>query len=71
MKYRLSRNIKRTGKEQRRLALVCGMLILAASAAHAGKKEAAKNSDDLPVAQADPVVDIELLTWPEIYKAIH
>ena len=71
MKYRLSRNIKRTGKEQRRLALVCGMLILAASAAHAGKKEAAKNSDDLPVAQADQVVDIELLTWPEIYKAIH
>jgi len=29
------------------------------------------NAQDLPPAQAQPVVDIELLTWPEIYKAIH
>jgi creatinine amidohydrolase len=30
-----------------------------------------KKNEDLPSAQADPIVDIELLTWPEIYKAIH
>jgi creatinine amidohydrolase len=30
-----------------------------------------KKSDDLPSAQSDPIVDIELLTWPEIYNAIH
>ena len=40
------------------------------STASAGSK-ATKKSEDLPSAQADPVVDIELLTWPEIYKAIH
>ena len=51
---------------------VAGLLLLStfaltASAAHA----AGKRTDELPSAQSDPVVDIELLTWPEIYKAIH
>lgn len=44
--------------------------ILVVSTSYAADK-AARKSEDLPSAQADPVVDIELLTWPEIYKAIH
>ena len=42
-----------------------------ASTAYAAAKGAGKKSEDLLGAQADPIVDIELLTWPEIYKAIH
>jgi creatinine amidohydrolase/Fe(II)-dependent formamide hydrolase-like protein len=53
------------------LALVLSTLVLASSAANAANKAAGKPSEDLPSAQSDPVVDIELLTWPEIYKAIH
>ena len=44
---------------------------LIVSTAHAAAKASDMKSEDLPSAQADPVVDIELLTWPEIYKAIH
>lgn len=43
---------------------------LIASTAYAASK-VTKRNEDLPSAQSDPVVDIELLTWPEIYKAIH
>jgi creatinine amidohydrolase len=43
---------------------------LVASTAYAADK-ANKKNEGLPSAQADPVVDIELLTWPEIHKAIH
>jgi creatinine amidohydrolase/Fe(II)-dependent formamide hydrolase-like protein len=39
--------------------------------ANAADHNASKKSQDLPAPQDQPVVDIELLTWPEIYKAIH
>ena len=47
------------------------MLVGATMDAYAAGKKNAQKSQDLPAAQADPVVDIELLTWPEISKAIH
>lgn len=59
-----ARFVYRTGT----LALV---LTLTAGTVHAAGKGAPKKAEDLPSAAADPVVDIELLTWPEIYKAIH
>jgi creatinine amidohydrolase/Fe(II)-dependent formamide hydrolase-like protein len=68
---------KRFAKTRRRLGKVSGLFVLlsavtiAASVANAADKSAGKRSDDLPAAQDQPVVDIELLTWPEIYKAIH
>lgn len=51
--------------------LLLSTVVLAASPSYAADKAAGKRTDDLPSAQSDPVVDIELLTWPEIYKAIH
>jgi creatinine amidohydrolase len=68
---------ERFAKTRRRLGKVSGFFLLlsavavAASVADAADKSAGKRSDDLPAAQDQPVVDIELLTWPEIYKAIH
>jgi creatinine amidohydrolase/Fe(II)-dependent formamide hydrolase-like protein len=58
-----------------RIALSAIVLLSAfvttARVAYAADKTAGKRSEDLPAAQDQPVVDIELLTWPEIYKAIH
>jgi creatinine amidohydrolase len=54
-----------------RLSVLSLAVTLTASTAHAANKGKSAKSEDLPGAQADPVVDIELLTWPEIYKAIH
>jgi creatinine amidohydrolase len=53
------------------LVILLSVFAIAADTAQAVAKGAGKRSEDLPGAQADPVVDIELLTWPEIYKAIH
>jgi creatinine amidohydrolase/Fe(II)-dependent formamide hydrolase-like protein len=53
-----------------RLTALALSATLIVSTAYAADK-ASKRTEDLPSAQADPVVDIELLTWPEIYKAIH
>lgn len=69
--YRKSTKTNGTNKEIARLIILLTTLALTAGTAHAAAKGAGKKSDDLPSAQADPVVDIELLTWPEIYKAIH
>jgi creatinine amidohydrolase len=44
---------------------------IASNLASAEGKASGKKSEDLPPAEAAPVVDIELLTWPELYKAIH
>jgi creatinine amidohydrolase len=54
-----------------RLSVLSLAVTLTASTAHAAGKGKNAKSEDLPGAQANPVVDIELLTWPEIYKAIH
>jgi len=51
-------------------AFTLAIITLITGTAHAAGK-AGRKSEDLPSAQSDPVVDIELLTWPEIYKAIH
>ena len=51
--------------------ILLGVLGLTTRAVDAAAKGTGKKTEDLPSAQADPVVDIELLTWPEIYKAIH
>jgi creatinine amidohydrolase len=58
----------------RRIFLLSALTLTAtfiASTAHAAIKAASTKGDKLPSAQSDPVVDIELLTWPEIYEAIH
>jgi creatinine amidohydrolase len=65
---RASREIARHAILLSALALT---VTLTVSTAHAAAKAVGKKTEDLPSAQADPVVDIELLTWPEIYKAIH
>ena len=52
------------------LLAVTVLISLTKDAAAVGKKSSSPH-EDLPPAQADPVVDMELLTWPEIYKAIH
>src|SRR5580698_523616 len=51
--------------------ILLSVLGLTTRAVDAAAKGTGKKTEDLPSAQADPVVDIELLTWPEIYKAIH
>jgi len=61
---------RRIGKVPILLTLL-GTFAITASVASAADKAAGKRSEDLPSAQDQPVVDIELLTWPEIYKAIH
>jgi len=53
-----------------RIALV-GVLVMSASAGFAGDRTVDKKPERIPTAHAKEVVDIELLTWPEIYKAIH
>lgn len=53
------------------LAILLSTFAITASTSHAAAKGAGKKSEALTSSQADPVVDIELLTWPEIYKAIH
>jgi creatinine amidohydrolase/Fe(II)-dependent formamide hydrolase-like protein len=53
-----------------RLSIWALSVCLVAGTSYAADKST-KRSEDLPGPQADPVVDIELLTWPEIYKAIH
>jgi creatinine amidohydrolase len=58
------------GRTAMRLGTFTLAATLVATTAWAADK-ANKKSEGLPGAQADPVVDIELLTWPEIYKAIH
>jgi creatinine amidohydrolase len=65
-----TKTTSRIGKVPIFLTLL-GAFAIAASAASAADKSAGKRSEDLPSAQDQPVVDIELLTWPEIYKAIH
>src|ERR1700735_3213419 len=65
--YRKSAKTKGASREIASLVILLSALVLTESAVDA----VAKGADDLPSAQADPVVDIELLTWPEIYKAIH
>ena len=47
--------------------LLLAVLATSLSPAHA----ASRKSQDLPPPQAQPIVDIELLTWQEIHKAIH
>ena len=51
--------------------ILLSVLAIILTTTHAAGKATIKKSEDLPGAQVDPVVDIELLTWPEIYKAIH
>jgi len=68
---RKSTKTKSANREIARLVILLSALALTASTAYAATKAAGKRGEDLPSAQADPVVDIELLTWPEIYKAIH
>jgi len=68
--HRFTKTKLRSGKASAFLALL-STLAIAASTAYAADKSASKRSQDLPAAQDQPVVDIELLTWPEIYKAIH
>lgn len=58
-------------KQTAGLVLLLATVALAMNSAQAATKTAGKRTDDLPGAEADPIVDIELLTWPEIYKAIH
>ena len=62
-------------KSMKRYVILSSALALAtvstACTTYAAAKGKNVKSEDLPSAQADPVVDIELLTWPEIYKAIH
>jgi len=73
--YLKSARTSRASREIARHAILLSALALAVtltvSTAHAATKAVGKKTKDLPSAQADPVVDIELLTWPEIYKAIH
>ena len=73
--YLESTRTKSLSRESARRVLLLSALMLTATfiagTAHATTKATGKKSEDLPSAQADPVVDIELLTWPEIYKAIH
>jgi creatinine amidohydrolase len=59
-----------TGKASRLIVLLSAFAITSGIANASGKTGGSK-SEDLPPAEANPVVDIELLTWPEIYKAIH
>jgi creatinine amidohydrolase len=49
--------------------MLSAMAILLSAANAAGKTPA--KSENLPAAETAPIVDIELLTWPELYKAIH
>jgi creatinine amidohydrolase len=73
MHHESRETMSRTGAIARRVIRVSALTLAAtllAGTAHAADK-ASKRSEDLPGAQSDPVVDIELLTWPEIYKAIH
>ena len=69
--FRKLTQTKIVGGRSAGFAILLSAAMLTASAADATAKGAGKRSEDLPSAQADPVVDIELLTWPEIYKAIH
>lgn len=73
MKIESHRVKKQINKAPRLVAgvLAATALIGLANDARAVGKKSAPSREDLPPAQADPVVDIELLTWPEIYKAIH
>lgn len=61
-------NTKTTRKQIAGIVLLLSTLALIPDALAKG---AGKRPDELPAAQSDPVVDIELLTWKEIYKAIH
>jgi creatinine amidohydrolase len=69
--YRKSVRAKDASREIARLAILLSALVLTAGAVNAAGNASGKKTEDLPSAQSDPVVDIELLTWPEIYKAIH
>ena len=73
--HRKSAKMQSTNIEIARHVILLSALALAAtlttSTAHAASKGKSARTEDLPSAQSDPVVDIELLTWPEIYKAIH
>jgi creatinine amidohydrolase/Fe(II)-dependent formamide hydrolase-like protein len=69
--YRKSAKTKDAAREIASVVIVLSVLVLTASAVDAAAKGTGKKTEDLPSVQADPVVDIELLTWPEIYKAIH
>ena len=69
--YRKSAKTKSASREIASLMILLTALVLTVSVLDAAAIGTGKKTEDLPSAQANPVVDIELLTWPEIYKAIH
>ena len=69
--YRKSAKTKSASREIASLMILLTALVLTVSVVDAAAIGTGKKTEDLPGAQANPVVDIELLTWPEIYKAIH
>ena len=69
--YRKSAKTKGASREIASLMILLTALVLTVSVLDAAAIGTGKKTEDLPGAQANPVVDIELLTWPEIYKAIH
>jgi len=67
-------NASTTGRRALRSAaalLAAGTLTSLGSYAWGTDSKSISKNQDLPPAQANPIVDIELLTWPEINKAIH
>jgi creatinine amidohydrolase len=71
MKHQKVAKTRRGIRKASGLLVLLSALAITASVANAANKLAGRRSEDLPAAQDQPVVDIELLTWPEIYKAIH
>jgi creatinine amidohydrolase len=69
-RYDFTNTRSRTKKASGWIALLSAFVITA-SVANAMGKSSGNKSEDLPGPEASPIVDIELLTWPEIYKAIH
>ncbi len=61
--HQKSTKTKTAHKHVASVAILLSTLALTPSAAIAADKAAGKTTEDLPSAQADPVVDIELLTW--------